>query len=219
MEFWDKLFQIIGTSWGHKPAQSAVKASRLFSHQKIKNVLIPGIGYGRNVRPFTNKGMKVKGIEISKTAVNLAKAKNIKLLRKIHNGSVLDMPFDESHYSGIYCYSLLHLFNKHERKKLIANCYAQLSQNGLMIFVVLSKKSNMYGQGKYISSDRYQLQKGLNVYFYDLNSVKAEFKDYGLINAYEYIEPIDQGLKTLPLNCIYIQCQKRPPNAKCFPGG
>lgn len=39
----------------------------------VKNILIPGIGYGRNAQVFRENGMSVTGIEISQTAIDLAK--------------------------------------------------------------------------------------------------------------------------------------------------
>lgn len=41
----------------------------------------------------------------------------------IHLGSVTDMPFDNRLYDGIFCYALIHLLNKTERKKFIREGY------------------------------------------------------------------------------------------------
>ncbi len=84
------------------------------------------------------KGFDVTGIEVSKTAINLAK-KHCGNDLKIHHGNVKNMPFDRELYDGIYCYSLIHLLNKPERKKLIKDGYNQLNQNGYMVFVSVSK--------------------------------------------------------------------------------
>jgi len=59
-----------------------------------------------------------------------------------------------------------------------------------MIFTVVSKKASMFGNGRYLSSDRYEIMKGLNVFFYNSDSVKQEFKNNGLIDLKEIGEPI-----------------------------
>ena len=85
-----------------------------FLEKKVKDIFIPGIGYGRNAKVFIDNGINVTGIEISKTAINLARQNNI------YHGSVTEMPFDNKLYDGIFCYALIHLLNSNERKKFIA---------------------------------------------------------------------------------------------------
>src|SRR5690554_8101779 len=87
MEFWEEAFKDKQEMWGFQPAKSAVLAKDFFVKKAIKNVLITGIGYGRNAQIFLENGMEVSGIEISKTAVELAK-KHYGTEMVIHHGSV-----------------------------------------------------------------------------------------------------------------------------------
>lgn len=206
-EYWESKFSEIGTMWGYEPADSAIQTCDLFIHNKIQKVLIPGVGYGRNAKIFIDKGIDVTGIEISDSAIRLAKEKN-KLDFFIHHGSVAQMPFDNNIFDGIFCYALLHLLNKKERMQFIKKCFSQLQTNGFMIFVVVSKKASMYGNGRQLSNDRFELMKGLNVYFYDLDSATKEFKDYGLIDIQEIDEPIKHMDNQPPLKCILIKCKR-----------
>jgi SAM-dependent methyltransferase len=169
--------------------------------------LIPGVGYGRNAKIFMDNGINVTGIEISETAIRLAKER-YKLDLIIHNGSVNQMPFDNNKYDGIFCYALIHLLNSNERRRFINNCFNQLHTNGFMIFVALSKKANIYGNGKQLSKDRFELMKGLNVYFYDLDSATKEFLNYGLIDIQEIDEPIKHMDNQPPLKLLMIMCKK-----------
>ena len=72
-EFWESNFKEKQEMWGLKPAQSALLTKDFFLEKSIKNILVPGIGYGRNARPFIDNGFEVTGIEISKTAIDLAR--------------------------------------------------------------------------------------------------------------------------------------------------
>src|SRR5690606_39055957 len=110
-EFWEEVFKKKQEMWGFETAKSTVLACDFFIQQKVKNVLIPGIGYGRNAQIFMDNGMTVTGIEISKTAIDLAH-KHFGNDLHIHHGSVTEMPFDDMQYDGIYCYALIHLLNK-----------------------------------------------------------------------------------------------------------
>lgn len=68
-EIWEETFKNKQEIWGQKPAKSTLLTKDFFVEQKIKSVLIPGIGYGRNAQPFIANGITVTGIEISQTAI------------------------------------------------------------------------------------------------------------------------------------------------------
>lgn len=198
-EFWDKTFIKNKEMWGFEPAPSTMLTKDLFVNHQIKNVLIPGIGYGRNARIFMDHGMTVTGIEISQTAIDLA-YKYFGDALKIHHGSVSEMPFDDRQYDGIYCYALIHLLEKSEREKLIQDCYNQLSDDGYMVFTTVTKEAEIYGHGTRIDKDRFQVFGGLKLFFYDRETIQEEF---GKAELYEIIE----------VNDVYpfylIKCKKK----------
>lgn len=186
-EFWEDNFVEKQEMWGLEPAKSAVLTKDFFVESSVKNILIPGIGYGRNAQVFKENGMTVTGIEISKTAIQLA-LKHYGSDLKIYHGSVTDMPFDNSLYDRIFCYALIHLLDSDERKKLIRDSYNQLSEGGFMVFVAITKEAQTYGKGKFISKDRYEIFEGVKMFFYDEESVHEEFDDFGLFEIVELEE-------------------------------
>ncbi|MDD2983699.1 MAG: class I SAM-dependent methyltransferase [Crocinitomicaceae bacterium] len=198
-EFWEEHFIKNQEAWGFTPAPSAILAKDFFVEKGVKNILIPGIGYGRNAQLFRENGIAVTGIEISQTAIELAQ-KHYGTDLKIHHGSVTDMPFDENKYDGIFCYALIHLLGKEERIKLIQDCYKQLTDNGYLLFAVVSTKAPLYGKGELISKDYYDLFNGVKMFFYDKASIKVEFEKFGLveITAVEDIFPF-----------YLVKCQKK----------
>ena len=50
--------------------------------------------------------------------------------------------------------------------------------------------------------------KGLNVFFYDPESVIREFKDHGLIEFFDIDEPVKHMENEPPLKLIFIKCKK-----------
>lgn len=180
-EFWESSFNEKREMWGLEPSKSAVMAKDFFLAKGVKNILIPGIGYGRNAKILTDNGMKVSGIEISQTAIDLLKKHYGESMTVIH-GSVTEMPFDDQKYDGIFCYALIHLFDENERAKLISDCYNQLADGGYMIFTMISKEAPTYGIGRFVSKDRYEIMlNGVNIFFYDEQSIKEEFSEFGLM--------------------------------------
>lgn len=185
--FWEEAFRDKQEMWGATPADAAITAADMFADKGFKKVLIPGIGYGRNAQPFLSKGMEVTGIEISKTAIGLAEKHYGKSL-EIHHGSASDMPFDPHHYDGIFCHAFIHLLDGDERAKLIQDCYNQLADGGHMVFTAISKKAPTYGQGRFISKDRFEQFGGVRIFFYDEQSIQHEFGKYGRIQVDEIVE-------------------------------
>jgi SAM-dependent methyltransferase len=187
-EFWESSFRDKQTMWGLAPADCAIDVLDLFKREGLRNILIPGFGYGRNAKIFVDNGFSVTGIEISATAIDLAK-EHFGAELKVYHGAVGEMPFDEVSYDGIFCYALIHLLEAEERVKLISDCYAQLEPGGYMVFVAISKNTSAYGEGKELSADRFETKHGVELFFYDLASVEGEFGKYGLVEAKEINEP------------------------------
>ncbi|WP_199117487.1 bifunctional 2-polyprenyl-6-hydroxyphenol methylase/3-demethylubiquinol 3-O-methyltransferase UbiG [Pedobacter sp. ASV28] len=186
-EFWESSFIEKQEMWGLEPSRSAILAKDFFIEKSVKNILIPGIGYGRNAQIFKENAITVTGIEISKTAIEMAR-KHYGREMMIHHGSVTDMPFDNYLYEGIFCYALIHLLDASERKKLIEDCYRQLSDHGYMIFTAISKEAPNYEKGKLISKDRYEIFEGVKMFFYDRISIQSAFGKFGLFEIIEIKE-------------------------------
>ena len=205
-EFWDSKFQKLGTSWSFEPADSALQTSSFFAENNFKKVMIPGVGYGRNAKPFLKIGLDVTGIEISKTAIELARENGLDF--RMHQGSVLKMPFDKEMYDGIFCFALLHLFNQTDRRKILQKCFDQLQAGGLMVFIVVSDKNKLFGNGKLVSYNRFMLEKGLTVFFYDQQSIEKEFSTYGLVEFSEIDEPVKHLPAEDPMKFWKVVCRK-----------
>jgi SAM-dependent methyltransferase len=200
-EIWEKTFADKQMIWGLESARSALFARDLFVRSGAKDVLIPGIGYGRNASPFLAAGMTVTGIEISATAIDLARSQ-LGLTGPIFHGSVTDMPFDERRYHGIFCYGLLYLLDAAARAKLVGDCRRQLAPGGHMVFTVISKRAPMYGRGTRLGDDWYETHPGVQLYFYDAESIERELGPHGLVEVSEIDEPAHGG-STLPfLNAV-----------------
>ncbi len=192
--------------WQFEASDSAEIALELFKAQGINAILLPGYGYGRNARFFEDAGIEVTGIEISATAIALARTNGLK--GTIHHGSVTDMPFDDRKFGGIFCYALLHLLNKPQRKAFVRACFSQLESGGIMIFTVASKQMSYYGNGRILSKDRFRIMNGLNVYFYDTIALQNEFKGFGRLEIKSVDEPIKYMTGQDPLKLLLVICKK-----------
>jgi hypothetical protein len=204
-EFWEDAFQDKKMMWGEQPIALAIEAAEIFKQLGFRKILIPGFGYGRNAKPFYEKGFEITGIEISETAIQLAHTFLGREIRVFH-GSVDDMPFNEDIYDGFFCHALIHLLDSAQRRKLISDCYCQLRDGGMMIFTAVTKHAVTYGVGEKLNTDRYRTKDGVDLYFYDQDSIQEEFGGFGLIEATE----IDETGNGKPVTRLWkIVCKKK----------
>lgn len=191
-DIWEEAFVDKALIWGLEPTRSALLAGKWFAARGVTDVLIPGIGYGRNAKPFLEGEMSVTGIEISETAIALARSR-LGLTLPIHHGSVTDMPFDDRRYDGVFCYGLLYLLDPQGREKLLRDCVDQLAPGGHMVFAVVSKDAPMYGQGTKLGEDWFETHPGMRLYFYDESSIRRDLDRYGLVELVAVDEPVPGG--------------------------
>jgi len=206
-DFREDKFQKIGLLWSFEPADSAIFARDLFAKKGFKSVLIPGVGYGRNAKTFIDNGFEVTGIEISETAIRLARENGLDF--RIYHGPVKRMPYGKSFYDGIFCYALLHLLNQNDRRQFLKKCFDQLQPGGMMVFIVVSKENKLYGNGRPVSIDRFLIDKGLTVFFYDSATVEKEFSPFGLLEHCEIDEPVKHMPNEEPMKFWRVVCRKK----------
>jgi SAM-dependent methyltransferase len=204
--FWEERFREEGRIWGDTPSRTAEYAIDLFKKAVVHEVLVPGSGYGRNAAAFARAGFEVTGIEISETAVTLANHSFPGV--RYHRGSVLDMPFDDSMYDGIYCFNVLHLFRKNERRAFLQRCREQLRNDGVMFFVVFSDQESSYGTGRQVEENTFGSKPGREVHYYSAEDLASEFRDLEILETGMMEDPEDhgeEGRHTHLLRYIYVR--------------
>jgi hypothetical protein len=77
-----------------------------------------------------------------------------------------------------------------------------------MVFTAATKESGLYGMGKILSKDRFEIAKGLKVFFYDADSVKKEFTGFGLIECSDIEEPVKFMEGEEPVKLKLVICRK-----------
>jgi len=181
MEYWNRRFLEGGKIWGDKPSKTAIYALELFKKKDLNKILVPGAGYGRNTKLFTDANLKVVGIEVSESAIKIARNLNPKT--QFFHGSVLEMPFDDEQYDVIYSCNVLHLFLKDERISFLKKCYKQLNTKGFVFFVVFSDKEISFGKGKRVEENTYESKPWRPVHYFTEIDLRDHFKEYSVIET------------------------------------
>lgn len=204
-EFWEQSFQEKGAMWGNSPALSAQRAASSFCARGHADVLIPGIGYGRNAKPFLDAGLSVTGIEISPTAIEMLKRAYGTRIH-VHHGSVVDMPFGQKSFDSIFSFAVLHLLDQSQRQQFIEATYAQLKPGGTAVFVTIADTAPMFGTGTRLADRLYETRPGVRLYFYEESSICEDSGDFGLASVSPITEPGDSAGPALDF--LWIECHR-----------
>lgn len=205
-QYWEQRFNEEGMIWGESPSKTAFFALDIFRRQKIKSILIPGSGYGRNSKLFSSSGYLVTGIEISEKACNMSR--EFDPGSKFLNETVLDMSFDAGKYDAIYCFNVLHLFRRDDRKKFLEECRKKLKENGLAFFTVFSNEESSFGQGKEVEENTFETRPGRPAHYYTETDLVGEFSDFKIIETGSLQDPEDHGGKPHVHTLRYILAEK-----------
>jgi len=151
-------------------------------------------------------GFRVTGIELSGTAVTLARQGDPGI--RYHHGSVLDMPFDDSAYDGIYCFNVLHLFRRDDRAAFLRRCREQLEDGGVLFFVVFSDREPSYGTGRLVEENTFESKPGREVHYYSEDDLVSEFQGMEILATSLVGDPEEhgeEGRHTHQLRFIYAR--------------
>ncbi|OMD39085.1 class I SAM-dependent methyltransferase [Paenibacillus odorifer] len=185
-EYWNRRFAQEGMSWGSEPSPTAMEAKTLFRKNNVRSVLVPGAGYGRNTKVFSNE-FETIGIELSGAALGLAVEWDPACF--FISGSVLDCNL-ETKVDAIYCYDLLHLFLYEDRRRLVSNCLDQLHPGGLLYFTSFSDEDPNYGCGACLEPATYEYKEGKYAHFFSEADLKQHFEHMEIIKTGTYIETL-----------------------------
>ena len=206
--FWEERYREEGKIWGDAPSPTAIEAINVFRDAGVSRVLVLGSGYGRNAEAFFRAGFDVTGIELSETAVKIARGSAPSIT--YHCGSVLDMPFDGSRYEGIYCFNVLHLFRKTEREIFIQLCRNQLSSGGILFFVVFSEKEESFGRGRETEPGTFESKPGREVHYFTAGDLAGLFEGMEILNNNFAEEPEEHGAEGRHVHLLRFIVARKP---------
>jgi len=189
--FWDARFTHEGKVWGDAPSRSVAHALDLLRGHPVQRVLVPGSGYGRNTRPFSEAGYEVVGVEISAAACRLAALHDP--ATTTHCRSALDLAFDETRYDAIYCFNVLHLFRDEGRRSFLRQCGAHLVEGGIGYFSVFSEQEPSYGRGAQVEPNTFESKPGRPVHYFDEDDLSAHFAEWKVLDTGLIHDPEDHG--------------------------
>jgi ubiquinone/menaquinone biosynthesis C-methylase UbiE len=123
-------------------------------------VLDLGCGVGRNSIYLAKKGLDVVGIDVSESALRIArewvqkeKLTNVALLR----GTMTNLPFRSGCFGAVISISVIHHALKKDIVKTIVDVHRILKKNGLFFTNLASVKDPRYGEGEEVENNTFRI--------------------------------------------------------------
>lgn len=133
--------------------------------------------------------MAVKGIDISTKAINMARKNNENNDGiEFYVGNILNLPYPSSYFNVVFGNFILHLFPFELRRKIIEECYRVTKPGGFVIFSVASVDDPEFGHGEEKEKGFFVNSRGVEKYYYSIETVHKEFKVFSEIQIENIVE-------------------------------
>jgi SAM-dependent methyltransferase len=189
--FWETRYGNEGMVWGERASKSAAYAASLFAGRGIRELLIPGAGYGRNTKAFSDLGYRVTGVEISGKA--LAIARDFDPKTEFVQASVLDAPLPANGFDAIYCFNVLHLFRQSDREQIVSLCTRWLRRPGYAFFTVFSMEEPSYGRGAKVEENTFESKPGRPTHYFTDADLRSHFAGFEILETGILDDPENHG--------------------------
>jgi len=143
-----------------KPVPFVVEAVPTIRHRKIKSVLDLGCGTGRHCVYLAKKGFHVIGVDVSKSALKMAKqwARKERLKNLVFIcGTMTQIPLIDNYFDAVISISVVHHAVKKDIEKTIAEIHRTLKKNGFFLANLASVKDPRYGAGKKVENNTFRV--------------------------------------------------------------
>jgi 2-polyprenyl-3-methyl-5-hydroxy-6-metoxy-1,4-benzoquinol methylase len=205
--YWDRQFERNKKIWGLHPSVTVEIAMKFFNVYSCESVLIPGVGYGRNSKVFTEAGYEITGVEVSSHACDIATEYDPKT--KVICTSLQDMDVPVQLFDAIYCYDVLHLFLEDERLEFVSKCAAMVREEGLLFFAVLSEKDEYFGNGVEHEFNTFEVKPGKLIHFFTENDLALSFVDFKCLDSGELVDSVEHAEHGEKHYCIRYICVRK----------
>jgi len=193
-QHWETNFSSKPEMFGLEPSIPAVKATKFFKENNIKNIVELGAGLGRDTIYFAQNSIKVQALDYSKTAIESITDKAEKLnLAEFIKSKFFDvrkkLPFEDNSIEGcfshmLYCMAL----SNSDLENLNNEICRILKPGGINIYTARHTDDGDYKNGIHIGEDLYE-NDGFIVHFFSKEKVNQLSKGFEVLN----IEKFEEG--------------------------
>jgi SAM-dependent methyltransferase len=193
-QHWETNFSSKPEMFGLEPSIPAVKATKFFKENNIKNIVELGAGLGRDTVYFAQNSIKVQALDYSKIAIESITNKAEKLnLTELIKPKFFDvrkkLPFEDNSIEGcfshmLYCMAL----SNFDLENLNNEICRILKPGGINIYTARHTDDGDYKKGIHRGEDLYE-NDGFIVHFFSREKVNQLSKGFEVLD----IEKFEEG--------------------------
>lgn len=141
---WDRIYKE-GAHWEEKPTKHTLSLIKYI--KKEDKILEIGCGSGRDLLFLKSKGFDIKGIDISKEALNKLKdkAKKANLKVDVEYSDIESLPFKDNSFDVVYSINTLHFVNI---PKAIEEIHRVIKKQGIVYWSIILKTKYLERKAK-----------------------------------------------------------------------
>lgn len=136
-----------------------VDALPIFKRRKVKRLLDLGCGAGRHCIYLSKNGFDVVGVDVSRSALKLAKERaseeNLKDITFVE-ATMTNIPFDDRRFDAVLSVSVIHHALKRDIKTTISEIHRILKKRGIFLANLTSMDDPRYGAGEKVEADTFR---------------------------------------------------------------
>ncbi len=144
------------------------------------SVLHPGCGIGRWARQLADAGFQVTAFDLASAMVRGAAA-----AAQASNNAIRYLVDDPSlptrqtaRYDGLFAPDLLHQLGARERQRTLRLLSKCLRPGGVAVVTVLSTRDKLYGHGREVEPDTFEIVPGQTMHFFTEDELAYELERY-----------------------------------------
>lgn len=205
-DYFETAYRTGSDSWTHLSKKTQLE--KLVSRIKEGSIILDvGSGRGLYAKYLAQLGHSVLGLDSEKNIVNKInlEIKNWELAGKLKfvEGSVLDIPFTDNSFDGIYDISLLEYLYKEDWEEYAKEITRVLKKGGFYLNISISKDTTKFlDMNPKDSVDGDVHKYGIHYHFFTQDEIKNIFKDK-LILEEQTIEDISSEEDTLYIVSLF----------------
>ncbi len=198
---WEKDYKMRGELW-RGPFLS-------FSFQDFlpagAKVLELGCGDGKTLASLISNGFKTTGIDVSPSAIKLAR-KKVGRKAKLIVGNICDLPFSANSFDAVVAVHVLDHLSSIERRKAVIEIARVLKKGGLIFFQGFSQNDFRFGNGELVERNTFRRKNNVWYHYFSIAEVKRLFNCFKIVEGREAcVEKTRQKVKRCVVKLIALQ--------------
>lgn len=198
---WEKDYKMRGELW-RGPFLS-------FSFQDFlpggAKVLELGCGDGKTLSSLVSCGFKATGIDISPSALKLAR-KKVGRKAKLVVGDVCSLPFRSNFFDAVVAVHVLGHLTAKERKKAVVEIKRVLCSGGLLFFEGFSRSDFRFGAGVEVERNTFRRANNVWYHYFSVAEAKRLFSGFKVVElCEECVEKTRQKVKRCVVKLVAVR--------------